>query len=95
MESRHLLKLLEKGYDAALVVACPEKTCRFLVGNSRAEKRIAYVRGLLDQVGMGAERLALERGKSLGLDDLMELAAGRAAKLKDLGPNPLKGESRQ
>lgn len=95
MEPRHLLQVLEKGYDGALLVACPEGTCRFLVGNARAEKRIAYTRGLLDQVGMGSERLALERGRFPGIDDLMELAAGRAAMVKDLGPNPLKGESRQ
>lgn len=94
MEPRHLLRVLEKGSDGILLVACPEGSCRFLVGNVRAEKRIAYTRGLLDQAGMGAERLALERGQSLNIDDLMELAAGRAAQVKSLGPNPLKGESR-
>jgi F420-non-reducing hydrogenase iron-sulfur subunit len=94
MEPRHLLKVLEKGADGVLLVACPEGSCRFLVGNVRAEKRVAYARGLLDQVGMGAERLAMERGQSLSVDDLMELAAGRAAQVKSLGPNPLKGESR-
>jgi len=95
MEPRHWLRLLETGPDGVLVVACPEGTCRFLVGNARAEKRIAYARGLLDQVGMGAARLCLERGHDLSVEALMELAAGHAARIKDLGPNPLKGESRQ
>lgn len=94
MEPRHLLRVLEKGSDGVLLVACPEGNCRFLVGNVRAEKRIAYTRGLLEQVGMGAERLALARGENLSVDDLMELAASRAAQVKSLGPNPLKGESR-
>lgn len=95
MEPRHLLRILEKGPDGLLVVACPQGTCRFLVGNVRAEKRMAYARALLDQVGMGAERLSLERGQSLGVEALMELAAGRAAQVQNLAPNPLKGESPQ
>jgi F420-non-reducing hydrogenase iron-sulfur subunit len=94
MEPRHLLRVLENGPDSVLLVACPQSQCRFLVGNVRAEKRVAYARGLLDQVGMGAERLALARGENLSVDDLMELAAGRAAQVKNLGKNPLKGESR-
>jgi F420-non-reducing hydrogenase iron-sulfur subunit len=93
MEPPHLLKVLEKGHDGALLVACPEGNCRFLVGNARAEKRIAYVRGLLDQVGMGAERLALERGQELSVEGLLDMAAGRVSQVINLGPNPLKGES--
>ncbi len=95
MDTRHLLRVLEGGCDGVTLVACPEKACRFLVGNVRAEKRIAYAQGLLDQVGMGSERLALERGSGLSLEDLMELAAGQAGKVKGLGPNPLKGDSSQ
>lgn len=95
MDTRHLLRVLEGGYDGVTLVACPEKTCRFLVGNARAEKRVAYAQGLLEQVGMGAARLALERGSGLSVEDLMELAAGQAGKVKGLGPNPLKGDSSQ
>jgi len=89
MEPRHLLKILEGGADGVLVVACPQDACRFLVGNSRAERRADYTRVLLDQVGMGAERLALVRGRGLDVDGVMKLAAGQADKLKQLGPNPL------
>ena len=95
MEVPHLLRILEQGADAVQVLACPPKTCRFLVGNNRAEKRMAYARGLLEQVGMEPERLALERGSGLDLEGLMELAGRRAELVGKMGPNPMKGDNRQ
>lgn len=94
LELPHLLDILAQGADAVLVVACPEKTCRFLVGNRRAEKRLGRGRDLLAQVGMPAERLALVRGSGLDFEKLMGLAAGRADAVRALGPNPMKGDKR-
>jgi coenzyme F420-reducing hydrogenase delta subunit len=90
IESSHPLKILADGADGVLVVACPEGHCRCMVGNVRAEKRINYVRALLDKAGMGAERLTLERGEDLTEKDLLELAQRRLGPLKILGPNPMK-----
>lgn len=87
----HLMRLLEQGSDGLQIAACPEKACQHLVGSNRAEKRIARGRELLEQVGMGAERLGLDRGAGLRLDDLMEMAGQRAEAVRALGPNPMKG----
>ena len=89
IEPSYPLKMLADGADGMLVVACPEGRCRNLVGNVRAEKRINYVRSLLDKAGMGAERLALERGENLLEKDLLELARRRFGPLQMLGPNPM------
>jgi coenzyme F420-reducing hydrogenase delta subunit len=91
MEAYQLLKLVEQGADGVHLVACPEKACRFLVGNNRAERRIAHARGLLAQAGMGEGRLELTRAANLTVDDLMTLAGRHAAQVKTLGPNPMKG----
>jgi coenzyme F420-reducing hydrogenase delta subunit len=91
MEAYQMLKLVEQGADGVHLVACPEKACRFLVGNSRAERRVAHAQGLLAQAGMGRERLALTRAANLTVDDLMTLAGRQAAQVKTLGPNPMKG----
>ena len=91
IEPSYPLKILADGADGVLVVACPEGHCRFMVGNVRAEKRINYVRALLDKAMMGAERLTLERGENLTEKDLLELAQRRLGPLKILGPNPMKG----
>ena len=91
VEPSYLLKIIADGADGVLVVACPEGRCRFMVGNVRAEKRINYVRTLLDNAKMGAERLTLERGEKLTEKDLLGLAQRRVEPLKILGPNPMKG----
>lgn len=94
IEPSYLLKILADGADGVVVVACPEGSCRFMVGNVRAEKRINYVRMLLDKAKMGAERLTLERGERLGEKDLLALAQRRVEPLKILGPNPMKGDGK-
>jgi len=89
IEPSYLLKILADGADGVLVVACPDGHCRNLVGNVRAEKRINYVRSLLDKAGMGAERLTLERGENLTEKDLLGLAQRRLGPVQILGPNPM------
>lgn len=90
IEPSTALKILADGADGVLVVACPEGQCRNLVGNVRAEKRINFTRALLDTAGIGAERLALERGELLTQKDLLELAKRRLGPLKKLGPTPMR-----
>ncbi len=91
VEVPHLLKILEKGADGIEVVGCPDKVCRFLVGNVRAEKRVDYARGLLDQIGMGADRLAMSRAEAMSGGDILKLAESRADAVRELGPNAMKG----
>jgi F420-non-reducing hydrogenase iron-sulfur subunit len=90
IEVPHILRILEQGADAVEVIACPESKCRFLVGSRRAEKRIEYIRRLLDEVHIGSERLGITRSSSLSANDLIGLASGRAEAVKRLGPNPMK-----
>jgi len=89
VEVPHLMKVLERGADGVVVLACPENECKFLVGNVRAEKRVNYARGLLDQVGMGAERLGIARGSRLSAEEAMAVAEHRANQVRLLGKNPL------
>jgi F420-non-reducing hydrogenase iron-sulfur subunit len=89
IEVPYILKILERGADAVEVVACPADGCQFLVGSLRAEKRVDYVRSLLDEIHVGAERVGISRGPGLLAQDLIELAAKRAEKVKTLGPNPM------
>ena len=36
---------------------CPEEGCRYLVGSSRARGRVAYTERILEEIGLGKERL--------------------------------------
>lgn len=59
LQPEHLLKAFEAGADLVGVIACDEKNCHYLEGSRRAKRRIEYVRGLLDELGLGGERLRL------------------------------------
>jgi F420-non-reducing hydrogenase iron-sulfur subunit len=52
-----LLRAFESGADAAVVLVCPEGTCRYLQGNLRAAKRVARVKKILDEIGLDGRRL--------------------------------------
>jgi len=95
LQPEHFLKAFEEGADLVLVLTCSDGDCRYLEGQRRVRHRIDYVRGLLDEVGLGGERLVVlesPAGSDGGTDatqqsDMMHEAL--AAALVGLAPNPL------
>ena len=57
LQPEHILKAFEEGYDAVCVIVCAEDNCHCLEGSKRGHRRVDYVRGLLDDIGVGRERL--------------------------------------
>lgn len=57
LQPEHILKAIEEGYDAVCVIVCAEDNCHCLEGSKRGHRRVDYVRGLLDDIGVGRERL--------------------------------------
>lgn len=55
----YLVKVFETGADGVLIVACPSQECRSLEGNLRTRKRADAVDSLLDEIGLGAGRIAV------------------------------------
>ena len=53
----YLLKAFEKGADGVLLVTCPQKECKYLEGNLRAQKRATAVDGLLKEIGLSENRM--------------------------------------
>lgn len=54
-----ILDAFEKGADAVYVAGCEEGSCHFVSGNLRAKKRINYLKGLLEEIGIESERLEM------------------------------------
>jgi len=92
VEVSYILKIREAGADAVEIVACPEQSCKFLVGSLRAEKRIEYIRGLLEKIGYARERVGISRKLSQSSEKLLDIARARAEVVRNLGVNPMKGE---
>ena len=57
VDVRYLLNAFEEGADGVYVVACPIGNCHHVHGNDRAVKRVEFTKKLLDEVGIGGERL--------------------------------------
>jgi coenzyme F420-reducing hydrogenase delta subunit len=89
-DSRYLLKAFEDGADGVYVVACPKGNCHHVRGNERGELRVQHTKKMLDDIGLGGERLNMYfmsggQGKSFA-----EAAQEMTERIRDLGPNPLK-----
>jgi coenzyme F420-reducing hydrogenase delta subunit len=82
VEVPYILRLLQFGADAVEIVACPEKACKFLLGSRRAEKRIDYVRSLLEKIGSNPQIVGISRKLNQTPDKLIEIAKARAEAAK-------------
>jgi len=86
----HILKALEQGADGVFVAGCLEGDCHYQSGNLRAKKRVAYVQGILDQIGIGSERVGMYN-LSAGMGPrFAEIAREMTEKIRNLGPSPIK-----
>jgi coenzyme F420-reducing hydrogenase delta subunit len=55
----YLIKAFETGADGVAIVTCQKDGCRHFEGNLRAHKRAEAVESLLEEIGMGAGRMAV------------------------------------
>lgn len=83
-----LLKAFEAGADGVVVLVCPEGQCRYVEGNIRAKKRVAWVRNLLDEIGLDGRRLALGNMAAGDKAAAAQIINDVLKNLAELGPNP-------
>ena len=86
----HLLRCMEKGADGVYVVGCMEGTCQFITGNLRARKRVEKAREILDQIGIGGERVQMYNLSSSEGPLFARIAKEMTEKITSMGPNPIK-----
>jgi F420-non-reducing hydrogenase iron-sulfur subunit len=74
----YLLKAFETGADGLALVTCPKNECHYLEGNLRAPKRAEEANRLLEEAGMGHDRVVIlsMNGKEAG-EIVAKLAAFR------------------
>jgi F420-non-reducing hydrogenase iron-sulfur subunit len=89
VDTVHILEAFEGGADGVCLVGCLEGDCHFIAGNIRAGKRVPYAKTLLDETGIGGERLEMY---TLSASDGRKFALvmrQMTEKIREMGPNPI------
>jgi coenzyme F420-reducing hydrogenase delta subunit len=83
-----LLRAFEAGADAVVVLVCPEGQCRYVEGNIRAKKRVAWVQNLLDDIGIDGRRLSLSNIAARDTAAATQIIDDVLKNMAELGQNP-------
>ena len=86
----HVLRAFEDGADAVFVAGCLEGDCHFLAGNLNAKRRVKYAKKLLDQLGLGSERIEMYNMSSAMGKAFADATTEMTERVKALGPSPLR-----
>jgi F420-non-reducing hydrogenase iron-sulfur subunit len=89
VDALHIMKAFQKGADGVYVAGCLSGDCHFKNGNVRAEKRVQATRKLLEEIGIGGERLEMVKISAGMGERFAEIAERMTVKIKELGPNPI------
>ena len=90
VDMRYLLEAFEQGADGVCIVGCPIGNCHHVHGNVRGQARVKYTKKLLDEVGLGGERLEMyfvSGGMGMTFANAVREITER---VRALGPNPLR-----
>jgi F420-non-reducing hydrogenase iron-sulfur subunit len=90
IEMEHILEVFENGADGVLVAGCLEGGCHFQEGNLRARKRTDRIRAILDEIGVGGQRLLMVNLSAAEAPTFVKRVNEIVRVVKALGPNPLK-----
>ena len=90
VDVRHLLEAFEKGADGVYVAGCIKKDCHFLKGNFRAKKRVTWAKKILEEAGIGGDRLEMYNMSAAIGPRFAEVAREMTEKIRKLGPSPIK-----
>jgi F420-non-reducing hydrogenase iron-sulfur subunit len=87
---RYFLEAFEQGADGVYVIACPIGNCHHVRGNERGLARLKRAKAILDEIGLGGERLDMffmsgSQGHAFAM-----AAQTMTERIRKLGPNPLK-----
>jgi F420-non-reducing hydrogenase iron-sulfur subunit len=86
----HILEAFRDGADGVLVAGCHIPTdCHYISGNFKAQRRVAMVKRLMEQLGIDPERLRLEWISAAEGDKFAKTIREMTEDLKRLGPSPV------
>ena len=90
VDAIHIMQAFEGGADGVCIVGCLEGDCHFMTGNIRARKRVEYAKILLNEAGIGGDRLEMYNLSSADGRRFAEVMREITERVHALGPNPMK-----
>ena len=90
---RYLLEAFEQGADGVYLAACPVGNCHHVRGNERGLARLNRAKKILDEIGLGGERLDMFFMSGSQGHTFAMAAQTMTERLRKLGPNPLKSQN--
>jgi len=90
VDVKHILRALQNGADGVYVAGCLEGDCHFKNGNVKAARRVAYAKKLLDEIGIGGDRVEMVTVSAGMGERFARTATDITDKIRELGPNPVK-----
>ena len=87
---RYLLEAFEQGADGVYLVACPIGNCHHVRGNERGKARVERAKKILDEIGLGGERLDMFFMSGSQGHTFAMAAQTMTERIRKMGPNPLK-----
>jgi F420-non-reducing hydrogenase iron-sulfur subunit len=90
VEVQQILAAFEHGIDGVLIAGCLEGGCHFVEGNLRAKRRTAEAKRLLDEIGLGGERLRMVNLSASEAPTFVALVREMVEAVERLGPSPLR-----
>jgi len=89
-DPRYILRAFEDGADGVYVVACPVGNCHHVRGNERAHARVLRTKQMLDEIGLGGDRLEMYFVSGGQGASFAQAAEEMTERIRALGPNPIK-----
>lgn len=82
IQPEHILKAFESGADVVTLVACEGDNCHYIEGSARCTRRVEFVQSILEEIGLGEERLLLTLLPGSAAEDMLA-TAGKTAEAKN------------
>ncbi|MCS7278994.1 MAG: hydrogenase iron-sulfur subunit [Thermodesulfobacteriaceae bacterium] len=90
VEPEFIVKALINGADAVLIGGCHPGDCHYRSGNYKALRRFKLLKRVLEELGIEEERIRLEWISGSEAKKFAEVITELDAKIRELGPNPIK-----
>ncbi|MHA1732189.1 MAG: hydrogenase iron-sulfur subunit [Promethearchaeota archaeon] len=88
LDLTYIFKAFKVGIDGVVVSGCVKGQCHYLEGNYQAERRVIFAQKILDEIGIGSERLEMHFISASMSTKFQEVATNFTEKIRKLGPLP-------